>query len=214
MNKIFSILFVLIAFTATAQNKIVIHNNALTTAQDTMYRTLGKDSIQFKINGRYHAILDSAGGAVTAATDTLYRTVGKDSIQFTIGGRYHAILDSAISSNQATSSLGCTVDGQGGIITTGSKGFVTIPYSCTITNWYVSADVSGTIQFDIKRSSTSIIGTGNKPALSTQISANAAANGSWTSTAIAAGDIIEWVVDSSPAPATVTNVTLVLKVTK
>lgn len=29
---------------------------------DTIYRTKGKDSLQYKINGRYHAILDSAGG--------------------------------------------------------------------------------------------------------------------------------------------------------
>jgi hypothetical protein len=29
---------------------------------DTLYRTVGKDSIQFKINGVYYAILDSAGG--------------------------------------------------------------------------------------------------------------------------------------------------------
>lgn len=181
---------------------------------DTLYRTVGKDSLQYTINGRYHAILDSAGGGgVTTAQDTTYRTIGKDSIQFTIGGRYHAILDSTISANQATSSLGVTLDGQGGIVTTGSKGFVTIPYSCTITNWYVSADVSGTIQFDIKRSGTSIVGAGNKPALSSAISGNAAA-ASWTSVTVTAGDILEWVVDSSPAPASITNVSLVLKVTK
>lgn len=30
---------------------------------DTLYRTIGKDSLQFTINGRYHSILDSAGGS-------------------------------------------------------------------------------------------------------------------------------------------------------
>lgn len=32
---------------------------------DTIYRTIGKDSIQFTIGGRYHSILDSAGGGGT-----------------------------------------------------------------------------------------------------------------------------------------------------
>lgn len=31
---------------------------------DTIYRTIGKDSIQFKINGSYHSILDSAGSGL------------------------------------------------------------------------------------------------------------------------------------------------------
>jgi len=35
----------------------------VTTAVDTIYRTIGKDSIQFSINGRYRAIKDSSGGS-------------------------------------------------------------------------------------------------------------------------------------------------------
>jgi len=38
------------------------------TYVDTIYRTVGKDSIQFTIDGRYHAILDSAGGGITSLT--------------------------------------------------------------------------------------------------------------------------------------------------
>jgi hypothetical protein len=107
-------------------------------------------------------------------------------------------------------SFGISLDGQGATISTGSKGFVTIPYDCTITNWYVVADASGSIQFDIKRSGSSIIGAGNKPALVSAQSSNAAVSG-WTSTAVSAGDIIEWNVDNAT---TVTLVTLTLKVTK
>lgn len=68
----------------------------VTKAVDTLYRTIGKDSIQFKINGVYYAIKDSSGGGgiVTRAVDTIYRTPGKDSIVFTIAGVRRAIKDS------------------------------------------------------------------------------------------------------------------------
>jgi len=112
--------------------------------------------------------------------------------------------------NQITGSTGTTVDGQGGVVSTGTKGSITIPYNCTITNWYVSADVSGSIQFDLKRSGTSIIGAGNKPLLSSAQTGNAAVS-SWTSTAVTAGDILTWIVDSAT---TITNATVILKVIK
>lgn len=107
-------------------------------------------------------------------------------------------------------SFGVTLDGGGGIISTGSKGFVTIPYACTITKWFLSANVSGSIVMDIKRDGVSIIGAGNKPTLSSTISGNAVVSG-WTSVAVAEGDIIEWYVDSA---ATLTNVSLTIKITK
>jgi hypothetical protein len=70
--------------------------NTFSNKTDTIYRTIGKDSIQFKINGRYYAIKDSSGGGgtVTRAVDTIYRTPGKDSIIFTINGTRRAIKDS------------------------------------------------------------------------------------------------------------------------
>jgi len=106
------------------------------------------------------------------------------------------------------SSFGITVDGGGSVITTGSKGFVTIPYDKTILNWYLVAGITGSIVFDIKRNGTSIIGTGNKPTLSSQISANAAVSG-WTSVALTAGDILEFNVDSIGI---ITWVNLIIKI--
>jgi len=115
------------------------------------------------------------------------------------------------SSGAAAGATGVTVDGGGSVITTGSKGYITIPFTCTITNWYLAADVSGSVVFDVKRSGTSIIGGGgNKPTLSSQSSANAAVS-SWTSTSISTGDILEFNVDSA---ATITRVNLVLKLAK
>lgn len=45
--------------------------------------------------------------------------------------------------------LGLTVDGGGTPPTTGIKGYLTIPFSCTITGWTVIADQSGSASFDV-----------------------------------------------------------------
>jgi len=104
--------------------------------------------------------------------------------------------------------FGITVDGAGTVLTAGSKGFVTIPYDCTITNWYLAADQSGDVVIDVLLGGTSIVGTGNPPALSTAQSGNAAVSG-WTSVAVTAGDILEFAVTGTPV--TITRVNLVLK---
>jgi hypothetical protein len=153
----------------------------------------------------------STKGAASFTANDFDASSGNISIDYTNGQKVSASVPGFATSNQITGTIGITVDGQGGVVSTGSKGFVTIPYNCTITNWYVSSDVSGSIQFDIKRSGTSIVGGGgNKPLLSSAISGNAAV-ASWTSTSVTAGDILEWNVDSAT---TITNATVVLKVVK
>ena len=106
--------------------------------------------------------------------------------------------------------FGITVDGAGAALTAGSKGFLTVPYSCAITNWYLAADQAGDVVFDVKRGGTSIIGTGNAPTLSTAQSGNAAVSG-WDSVAVAEGevDILEFEITGTPA--SITRVNLVLK---
>lgn len=111
--------------------------------------------------------------------------------------------------NIKNGSFGITIDGGGSAPATGSKGFAVIPYGCTITNWYIVGDVAGSIVVDLKRSGTSIIGgSGNKPTLSSVQRANAAV-ASWTSTAIAANDEIEFNVNSA---STLTRVNLIIEV--
>lgn len=108
------------------------------------------------------------------------------------------------------------IDGGGAAITTSSKGYLEIPFACTITGWTISADQSGSIVVDVKKctyagfpTTTSIAGT-EKPTLSTAQKNQDLSLTTWT-TAIAAGDILEFVVDSAT---TVTRVTVSLKVTK
>lgn len=116
----------------------------------------------------------------------------------------------SVSENIKHTSFGITVDGSGDVISTGSKGYTVIPFSGTVTDWYVVSDISGTTQFDLKRNSVSIIGAGNKPLLSSAQRNNAAV-ASWTSTAIGVNDEIEFVVESGT---TLTRVNLIIKITK
>ena len=94
---------------------------------------------------------------------------------------------------------------------TGSKGFVVgVPYDCTITGWYITADRSGSCVIDVKRSGTSIVGTGNKPTLSSAQRNHATSSG-WTSVAVARYDELEFNLDSA---STVQRISLTIEVTK
>ena len=90
------------------------------------------------------------------------------------------------------------------IISTGSKGYKTIPYNCEITAWYITSTSTGSIEFDIKRASystypitSSIIGsTGESPRTSNSIKNKLETLTSWSG--LSQGDIVEfWVTDCS-----------------
>ena len=120
---------------------------------------------------------------------------------------------STLASNLKVGSISVSINGQGSVPATGAFGAVIMPYSGTITNWYLATTAdsgSGSIVVDVKISGTSIIGTGNKPTLSSGTSASAAVSG-WTSTAITANDIITFNIDSASS---LTGVTLMIKITK
>ena len=115
--------------------------------------------------------------------------------------------------------VGVTIDGNGSVITSGSKGYRRMAGSWTITAWSLIADVSGTVSFTIKKCTTgefpttaSIVAAAN-PALSSQQLNSSSSLGTWT-VAIADGDILEWVIDASPTPATITRVTLQVTLAK
>lgn len=149
-------------------------------------------------------------GAASFAGNDFDASSGNITIDYTNGQKASSSIPGFATINQTIGTIGLTVDGQGATVSTGSKGFITIPYNCTIAKWFVSASASGSIQFDIKRSGTSIVGSGNKPLLSSAQSGNATASG-WTSVSVSEGDILEWVIDSAT---TITNATVVLKVFK
>jgi hypothetical protein len=108
------------------------------------------------------------------------------------------------SSGPSSASFGVTIDGGGSVISTGNKGYVFIPYNCTVTGWTLIADVSGSVVIDVWKDSyanypptlsDSIAGT-EKPTL-TSSAKNQNLNPTSWSTAILAGDVIGFNVESA-----------------
>jgi hypothetical protein len=107
------------------------------------------------------------------------------------------------------------IDGGGSAIATGEKGHVEPSFAMTITGWTILADQSGSIVVDVWKntyanypptSADSIAGT-EKPTLSSAQKSQDLSLTTWT-TAVAAGDILAFNVDSA---STVTRVTVALR---
>jgi hypothetical protein len=164
----------------------------------------GQSQIQFKDEGTNIGALgaitgiDFVGSGVTAS-------VAGTNLTVTIPG-------GGGGGGGGTESKGVVIDGMGATIIASntSYGYTIVPYAATITGWDVQADISGSIVFDVKISGTSIIGAGNKPTLTSQIT-NAAAVSGWTDITLAANDKLEFIAVSA---ATVTMVTLTLFLTR
>ena len=116
----------------------------------------------------------------------------------------------SVPSLSGTFSLGVTVDGSGGVITAGVKGYVRVPYACTINSWSILTGNSGlgaTITFDIWRANNaiptvggSLVGGGTKPFLASSTAQITSASPSgWTSVTLAANDILGFNVESGAA---------------
>jgi hypothetical protein len=115
-----------------------------------------------------------------------------------------------------TGVAGIVIDGGGSAPATGSKGFVQVPYAGTITGWTILANASGSAQVTVKKSTysgfptTSSIVASAAPALSSAQKATSTTLTGWT-TAIAAGDVLEFNLDSVSG---ITRLILELQITK
>ena len=127
-----------------------------------------------------------------------------------------AIHATHLKQNIAQSTIGITIDGGGSAITTGVKGYVRAPYDCSFAagTWTITQDQSGSIVIDVwKRTfSTTLLPTvantitaSAKPTVSSTVNATGSTS-TWTS-AVTAGDVFGFNVDSAT---TVTRVTLEL----
>lgn len=123
-----------------------------------------------------------------------------------------------MTANQRTSAVVWTIDGGGAAITTGQKGYIEVPFACTITSARSFADQSGSIVVDCWKDSyanyppvdaDSITASAPITISSTTKSQDSTLTG-WT-TSVAAGDILGFNVDSV---STITRLTIVLTVTK
>jgi hypothetical protein len=110
-----------------------------------------------------------------------------------------------------------SLNNNGSVLTTPATAKVVIPYNCTITNWSILLDQSGSVQFDVKRCTfsayptfVSLVGGGTSPAVTSAVKASSAP-ASWTSTALNAGDIVQFSLTSA---STATTADLVLQLTR
>jgi hypothetical protein len=132
------------------------------------------------------------------------------------GGLEISGADLRMTANQRTTAVEFVIDGGGTAIAAGTKGFIQVPFACTITAARLLADQAGSITVDIWKDSyanypptdaDSI--TGAAPAtLSADVKSEDTGLTGWT-TGIASGDILGFHVDSA---STVTRVTVVLTV--
>jgi hypothetical protein len=121
-----------------------------------------------------------------------------------------------LTENQRTTAIEFVIDGGGAAIAPGTKGFIQVPFACTIAAARLLADRSGSIVVDIWKDSyanyppddaDSITGAA-PPAIASDIKSENTGLTGWT-TGIAAGDILGFNVDSA---STLTRVTVVLTV--
>lgn len=103
-----------------------------------------------------------------------------------------------------TGAINFVIDGGGIAITTGVKGFIVVPFACTITAVRLLADQSGSIQVDIWKDTyanyppdndDSITDAGTTPVISSAVKSEDTSLTDWT-TSVAAGDILGFNVDS------------------
>jgi hypothetical protein len=131
-----------------------------------------------------------------------------------------AVTNAKLASSAKTNVVGIVIDGGGSVITTGVKGYIQVPYACTVDAWRIFADASGSIVIDVWKDTyaafpptdaDSMPGSGKEPTLSSAQKAEDTNVTDWTTDDINAGDVIGFNVDSAT---TVKRVTLQLFVTR
>ncbi len=152
--------------------------------------------------------------------DAVYRTFATLTAGNTPSFNISAPSGGVITGVATIQQFGITIDGAGSVITTGVKGFIVVPYACTITQaTLLSTDASvtsGSIVIDVWKDTyanypptvADTITASAKPTLSSAIKSQDATLTGWTTT-VAAGSVLGFNVDSAT---TVTRVTLMLQV--
>lgn len=126
-------------------------------------------------------------------------------------------------SNIAVAAVAFVIDGGGLVITTGVKGYLKVPFACTITLASLLGDQSGSVVVDVWKctfaqfdsgSTHPVVGDsitgGSPPTISSSTKSQDSTLSGWT-VSIAAGDILAFNVNSIT---TMTRVTLTLSVSK
>lgn len=163
--------------------------------------------------------LETRATNLEGATNGLTTRVGDAEFNISALNTYTEGLETEINALQAQfGAIGVSIDGGGSAISTGVKGEIFVPNACTVTEWTLLADQSGSIVIDVWVDSyanypptdADSITAAAPPTLSSVTKNQSSSLTGWT-TSIAAGSTIRWNVDSAT---TVTRATLLLKVTQ
>ncbi len=101
-------------------------------------------------------------------------------------------------------SFGISIDGGGTAISTGVKGYLTIPFACTIQGWTMLGDVTGSIVVDVWKVAyasfpptvANTIAGSQLPTISTAKTGQNLSLTTWTTLSVAAGDTLGFNVNS------------------
>lgn len=157
-------------------------------------------------------LVDSVGSS-GSNTQVLTKTATGPTWQASSGG------GTSVSTNIVIVDVGCSGDGGGVVMSTGIRcGGMRFDYNATISSWTISdfTTIASSVTWDIYRTSNgaaswtptsgaSIVTGGTFPSLTNGF-VNSSAPSSWTSTAIKAGDFLDFVI--TQASATKSNLTL------
>jgi len=165
-----------------------------------------------KAHDRQHPVTSTSDHTVTGLTASQLLRVNSGGTAIESSGKTAADIASRVMT------ITFIIDGGGSAITTGQKGHLEIPFACTITGWTLLADQSGSIVIDVWKDTyanfpptpADTITGSEKPTLSSAQKNQDLALTTWT-TAVSAGDILAFNVDSA---STVTRVTLSIRVNK
>jgi hypothetical protein len=185
------------------------------TAGDISYFAAGTSLTRVAI-GAANSVLTSSGTAPQWSA-TLPIASGGTGLN-AIGAAGTALVSTGSAASWAVQyvSISFVIDGGGSAITTGIKGDLTIPFGCSIDQWTLLADQSGSIIVDIWKDTyanypptvaDTITGSA-LPTISSAVKGQSSTLTGWTAT-IAAGDTLRFNVNSAT---TVTRVTLSLRV--
>ncbi len=166
------------------------------------------------------------GSGTAAVTPTAAMTNGQilvgvtasDPLPKTLSGDATLAASGALTLSSKKSSITFIIDGGGSALTTGVKGYLEIPFACTIDQVTMLAEVSGSAVVDIWKDTyanyppidADSITASAVPTISTAVKSQDATLTGWT-TAITAGDILGFNVDSAT---TITLLTISLEVTR
>lgn len=212
-----------------ALDKTAISNKTAVTAVGTDYVLIGDTSDSDNL--KKALISDFANATHTGeVTGTTVLTVDKTAISnktlVTAAKGDHVLVGDASDSDNLKKvkvetlrnyeKTGITVDGGGAVVTTGTKGFTQLKFptaTATLIGVTLLADASGSVEFDILKSSfagfpttSSIVGA-NAPELSSAQKAEITIDGGWT-TSFSSGDVLEFEIVGTPA--TITRVHLIM----